>query len=179
MVIHQDDRGEFAVHTVFNIAYLSPIQQYVDWKFTHDEWDDYNEYHRACRMVEVLQQNPDVWFHTHTLFKHSHQIGVLLIVGGKIQTLEKKFTIAQEDQSLLLKYFHITMRGKGLGQFWITSVVCPYYNAKGFQSLYVNSSHRESFPFYERLGSQIATYQQESDHGMFVREGRCFQLKMV
>jgi hypothetical protein len=106
------------------------------------------------------------------LLREGLNIGVLIIVGGDLKKLETKYDI--KDDSLLLKYFHITEKGNGYGSFWLRSVVIPHYRERGFKHIYVNSSHKDSFPFYKRLGSLIATYEQMSDNNLHCREGSCF-----
>jgi len=163
---------KFVVDKSFDIKYLSPIGRYVQWKLENNCWDDYNELYHAAKLTQDLKKHADVWFDTHCLFRDDLLTGVLLIVGGDLEELEKKYNI--EDKSLLLKYFHIADKDQGYGSFWLKSVVIPYYREKGFKHIYVNSSHKDSFPFYMRLGFVIATYQQMSDNNLYCREGSCF-----
>ena len=97
------DTIRFYIDRTLDIKYLSPIQSYVQWKLERNNWDDYNELYHASRLIERLKTHPDIWFDTHVLLKDNSIIGVLLIVGGKIRKLEKKYEIENEDHSLLLK----------------------------------------------------------------------------
>ncbi len=174
------ERGNerFVLDKVFDIKYLDPIGQYVRFKSDSGNGDDYNELYHATRLIEQLKQDPALWFDTHVLYRGDVITGVLFIVGGNILKLEHKFKIEQEDQSLLLKYFHIVDKGRGLGTFWINSVVLPYYRNKGFKYIHINSSHPDSFPFYERIGSLNATYVQVSDNNQFKRVGKSFLINL-
>lgn len=168
---------KFYIDTKFEIGYLSPVQSYVQWKLENNHWDDYNELYHATRLIETLKAHHDVWFHPHLLVKEDKIAGVLLIVGGKIGRLENNYQIEEEDHSLLLKYFHILEKGNGYGSLWLKSVLIPYYREKGYNQIYVNSSHKDSFPFYGRLGRKIAEYEQESDNQLNIREGCSFLIK--
>lgn len=170
------ENAKFAVDTAFDFRYLSPVGQYVQWKLDYNHWDDYNELYHASKLVEDLKKHTDVWFDTHCLFRDNIIIGVLLIVGGNLKKLETKYDI--KDQSLLLKYFHIVDKGNGYGSFWLKSVILPHYKQKGYQHIFVNSSHPDSFPFYNRLGSPIANYEQMSDNRLYKREGSCFRINL-
>lgn len=174
------ERGHerFVLDKKFDFKYLSPIGYYVQWKLESNNWDDYNELYHATKLIEHLKKDANLWFDTHALIRNDSILGVLLIVGGKIKSLENKYPIEKEDQSLLLKYFHIIEKGKGHGSFWINDVVIPYYREKGYKHIYVNSSHQASFPFYKRLGSFITSYVQMSDHYLHEREGNCFSISL-
>ena len=170
----QRENEKFYIDHDFDVCYLAPIARYVLWKLESNQWDDYNELYHASRLIEQLKTHSDIWFNAHVLLKDNSIIGVLLIVGGKIRKLEKKYEIENEDQSLLLKYFHITDKGHGYGSIWLNDVILPFYQQKNFSQIYVNSSHKLSFPFYERMGRLIAKYEQQSDNNLYRREGSCF-----
>ncbi len=177
-ILLEKENLKFTVDKDFNLKYLTPILQYVGWKLENYRWDDYNEFYHATRLVAQYQSDPDLWFDTHLLLKDDSLIGVLLITGGKIRKLENRYEIADENQSLLLKYFHVADKGKGYGTLWINSVILPHYRQKNYRYLYVNSSHPASFLFYGRLGKQIAEYQQQSDNDRFTRQGSCFMIRI-
>lgn len=177
-LLNEKDNLHFLVDNEFDIRYLSPIQSFVQWKMDNNLWDDYNELYHACRLVEQLKTQKEVWMDTHLLVKKERIIGVVLIVGGKIQALEKKYTIEKEAQSLLLKYFHIVEKGQGYGSLWLKSVIIPHYQEKKYERIYLNSSHPDSFPFYKRLGKLIATYEQPSDNHLYQRTGNCFLIDL-
>lgn len=164
----------FTLNKKFEFKSLSPIAKFVQSKLENNLWDDYNELYHAMQLIESLKKDQNVWLDTHTILKNDAVTGVLLIIGGQIGRLERKYEIDNEEQSLLLKYFHIVEKGKGLGSFWIKSIILPYYLKKGFRQIYVNSSHPDSFAFYQKLGSLIASYTQMSDNKCYKREGACF-----
>lgn len=168
----------FFVDKEFEMTYLSPVQHFVQWKKDNEQWDDYNEWEHASKLVQQIQSEEDIWMDTHLLFKQERLIGVALIVGGSIRKLENKYIIEKEEASLLLKYFHIIEKGKGNGSYWLRSVVFPFYKEKQYKNVYVNSTHPKSFPFYERFGEKIATYEQMSDQLLFKRMGECFLVKL-
>jgi hypothetical protein len=175
-VLLERENEKFVFDTAFDIKYLSPVGHYVQWKLENNHWDDYNELFHVAKLVEDLKKHADVWFDTHCLFRNNRIIGVLLIVDGDLKKLETKYEI--KDKSLLLKYFHIVDKGNGYGSFWLKSVIIPHYKQKGYQQIYVNSSHPDSFPFYNRLGSLIANYEQMSDNHLYRRKGRCFLINL-
>lgn len=100
------------------------------------------------------------------------------MIGGKIKKLESKLDITIEEQSLLIKYFHIVEKGQGHGTFWLNSCIIPYYKQKNYKQIYVNSSHKASFPFYERIGQLISKYEQQGVNCLNIREGRCYQISI-
>lgn len=171
MVLLSEKRGlQFFVDKEFDVNYLSPVQRFVQWKKDNDQWDDYNEWVHASKLVKRIQSEKDIWMDTHLISRQEHIIGLALIVGGNIQKLENKYTI-EEEASLLLKYFHIVEKGRGYGSIWLKSTIFPFYAEKSYQYIYVNSTHPQSFPFYERLGEKIATYELASDHFLLTRTG--------
>ena len=178
ILLHDHQNLKFFVDTEFSIPYLSPIQKFVQWKLESDNWDDYNELYHASRLIETLRTYHDIWFESHSLFKEDKMIGVLFIVGGAIARLEERFVIEDETRSLLLKYFHIVEKGNGYGSLWLNSVVIPYYREKGYRQIYVNSSHKDSFPFYHRLGEKISEYEQQSDSHLNKRTGSSFLIRL-
>jgi hypothetical protein len=177
-ILHESSNEKFVLDKAFDFAYLSPIGSFVQSKLINKQWDDYNELYHATRLVEGLKKYTKVWVETHSIIRNDDVVGVLLMVGGEIKRLEKKYDIENESQSLLLKYFHIIDKGKGYGSFWLRSVIFPHYRKRGYKRVYVNSSHKDSFPFYERLGSHIANYEQLSDNRLYQRKGSCFLIKL-
>jgi hypothetical protein len=177
-ILYESSNEKFAVDKDFDFAYLSPIGIFVQSKLINKYWDDYNELYHATRLVEGIQKDSSIWMETHSIIKNDDIVGVLLIVGGEIKRLEKKYEIENENHSLLLKYFHIIDKGKGYGSFWLKSVIFPHYKERGYERIYVNSSHKNSFPFYERLGSHISNYEQLSDNSLYQRKGSCFLIKL-
>jgi len=158
----------------FSYKYLIPVSRFVQTKLAQNNWDDYNELYHAVHLAERLKKETDIWCDTHFMLKDDSIAGVLLILGGKINTWGNRYWIENEEVSLFLKYFHITNKGQGYGSFWLDSVIIPYYKDKGYRNIYVHSSHEKSFPFYNRYGSEIATYEQMSDNALFKREGKIF-----
>ncbi len=170
--------NQYFCDKIFDYRYLAPILHFVNWKIECNSWDDYNEFFHAIRLIEKLKKLSGIWFHSHCISNNNSIIGFLLIVGGDIQKIEKKYSIENESESILLKYFHIIPKGIGFGNTWLNSVIIPLYQDKKFKNIYVNSSHEKSFPFYQRLGSLIATYHQESDNGLYLRKGNCFLISI-
>ncbi len=169
---------KFKIDTSFDIRYLSPVQKFVQWKLENNEWDDYNELYHASKLIERLKTQENIWLDTHLLFKKETITGVVLIVRGEIKKLENKYSIEDQEHSLLLKYFHIVEKGKGLGSFWLKSVIIPYYKGNGFTQIYLNSTHPDSFPFYKRLGTVIFQYEQPCDNNLYKRLGNSFLIKL-
>ena len=177
-ILLQRENEKFILDKKFDIKYLLPIAHYVQWKLENNSWDDYNEFFHATKLTEILKKDVDIWIDSHIFYRNGFLTGVLLIVGGDISKWESKYVIKNEDQSLLLKYFHIIDKGQGFGSFWINSIIIPYYKERGYRQIYVNSSHKLSFPFYKRFGSLIATYEQISDNNLYLRNGNCFLINL-
>jgi len=177
-ILREEKSAQYCCSKNFSYEYFTPISRFVHLKIEQNIWDDYNELYHAVNLVEKLKMEPGIWFDTHWIVQDENITGVMVIVGGNIKTLEKKYVIENENDSLLLKYFHIVDKGKGYGSFWLGSVIIPYYKSKGYRNIYVNSSHEKSFPFYKRFGSVIATYERMSDNGLFKREGNSFLIRI-
>lgn len=177
-VLQQCANEEFIVDTDFQVGYLAPISRFVQWKLEAEQWDDYNELYHASHFLESIKREPGVWLETHLLRRDHALLGVLFIMGGKLQQVETKYQIDQEPQALILKYFHIIEKGKGYGNQWLKTVIFPHYKARAYRKLYASSSHASSFPFYERLGSEIAQYHQRSDNNHYERQGKCFMITL-
>ncbi len=177
-LLQERNNEKYWLYKEFDYEFLTPVAAYVFWKIQNKRWDDYNEMYHAAKLVEFLKDDQRLWFDTHVLYCNDNPAGVMLIVGGELKRFEKRFNIENEDQSLLLKYFHIIEKGRGYGSYWIKNVITPYYRQKGFKSIYISSSHKDSFPFYERFSHLISTYEQNSDNDIHKREGRCFLLSI-
>ncbi|MFN8257601.1 MAG: hypothetical protein U0W24_18035 [Bacteroidales bacterium] len=167
----------FCLEEDFKIPFLAPVGRYVSWKLANF-WDDYNElYHATAYFLKISEEN-EIWTHSHLIIKNGEINGVAFIVGGKLNKAESKFRIEEEEKSLLLKYFHITDRGKGLGKKWLGEIILPYYKAKDFDKIYVSSSHPESFPLYEKFGRCFHHYQANSDNHLYLRQGKSFEIEL-
>ena len=97
---------KFQMDTSFDIRYLTPVHKFVQWKLENNKWDDYNELYHASKLIERLKTQENIWLDTHLLFKNEAISGVVLIVRGEIKNLENKYSIEDQEDSLLLKYFH-------------------------------------------------------------------------
>ena len=175
--LHTTSTHQFDLHEVFDIALLSPISEYVTWKISNNKWDDYNEFWNATQFSNELVKNEKVWFHTHTIKKKESVVGVVMIVGGKIDSIPGESDYQSPKNGLIIKYFHIVERGQGLGQFWIKSVLFPFYRNLGYDHFSVSTSHPHSFKFYKKLGARhIRSYEKESDNGFLIREVRAYTI---
>lgn len=177
-LIGELDELQFFEDKNFDIEYLSPVLCYVQWKIENHQWDDYNEFYHAVNFVEKLKRQEGIWFDSHLLKRGNKQIGILFMVGGKIKQMEKRFVIEKEENSLLLKYFHITEKGNGYGSQWLKSCIFPSYKDRQYVHIYLSSSHPASYPFYSRIGNTIGSYEQTSDNQLFVRKGQCFRIDL-
>lgn len=177
-LLYNDKDDNFYLDKKFNIKYLLPIHRYVQWKIENDNWDDYNELNHASKFIENVKTLKNVWIDSHLFCKDDKINGVVFIVGGDITRIETKINFEDEAQSLLLKYFHIIHKGNGYGSLWLNAVIFPYYKRLGYRKIYVNSSHIDSFPFYNRLGEKISEYEQQSDNKIIIRKGNQFLIKL-
>ena len=167
----------FYVAHGFEMQYLAPIGRYVNWKLGNG-WDDYNELYHATAYFSGITAEKDVWVHSHLLTKKNEINGVALIVGGNLRKAESKFIVENEAKSLVLKYFHIIDRGKGLGKKWLGEILLPQYRDKGFETVYVSSSHPQSFSLYEKFGRCFHEYSLKSDNRLYNRQGKSFAIKL-
>lgn len=167
---------QFVLHHKFDPKLYLPIGAYVNWKL-ENEWDDYNELFHALKYIESLKELAGVWYEIHTLEKEQEVRGVLTIVGGELEQLGMEQEL-DTSTTLLLKYFHLIDKGKGYGSYWLTSVIIPHYAARGFQSISINSSHPKSFPFYEKVGSEINSFTRKSDNQLYERRCKTFLISL-
>lgn len=176
-VAHIFTKGDqvFGISHSFQPHYLLPVAEFVLWKLKND-WDDYNELYHAARYFENIKSDESLQIDTHLIIVGKELKGVVFIISGKVRRLETKYAIEKEENALVLKYFHILDRGRGTGQFWLQEVIFPYYRNQGFERVYLNSSHPQSFNFYRKFGTHIGDYTQESDNGLFVRKGSSFEI---
>lgn len=173
-ILLQDNELVYCMTSDFKEKYLLPVQAYVSWKLENDSWDDYNEFFHALRFFSSVRQEQNVWVHTHLILRQEEILGVVFILGGALSQIEQRYQIEEEDHALLVKYFHIREKGKGIGTDWFQKLLIPYYRNKRFKRIYLSSSHQQSFPFYQRLGTPIAEYESLSDNGQSLRKGRSF-----
>jgi hypothetical protein len=175
--LHIQGDWSFLVSKVFHPGFLVPTGHYVQWKLAND-WDDYNELTHATRFFEGLKKKATLRLDSHLLMKGEELKGALFMVSGELANIESRYPIPEPENSLILKYFHIMERGKGIGQQWLKEVVVPHYKKLGFTDIYLSSSHPKSFGFYEKFGNEIASYTSPSDNGLVTREGKCFRVKI-
>ncbi|MFY0687366.1 MAG: hypothetical protein JXQ90_09385 [Cyclobacteriaceae bacterium] len=176
-ILKQANDYQYVIRPYFKHEYLDPIAKYVSWKLANN-WDDYNELHHACRLVHAYDNNDNIKVDVHNILKEDEIIGLVLMASGHIDKVETRYAIENPKKSLLLKYFHITEKGSGLGTYWLQEELIPYYASMGFRHIYINSSHPLSFPFYLKFGNQISTYDQQSDNNLFRRKGACFKINI-
>lgn len=108
ILLKQPNGLQFEVYKEFNVKYLEPILVNMLWKLKN-EWDDYNELYHSCALVDNIKKSPDSWIDTHIITNGESVLGVVLIIGGKIEyekylkaTVETKW-----ENSVMLNYFHI------------------------------------------------------------------------
>lgn len=172
----RSDKSNFILHKTFTSKLFLPIAKYVNWKLENN-WDDYDELYHALKYIEEIKKTEGVWFEIHTIEKDDEIKGVLTIVGGAIRKLEKLDGF-ENEKTILLKYFHIIEKGKGHGSYWLNSVIIPYYQNKGFQKIYINSSHPKSFNFYNKIGSEVKSYSKKSDNKLYERICKSFLISI-
>ncbi len=168
----KENNVNFVLYTSFNPKLFLPIGNYVNWKLQNN-WDDYNELFHSLNYIENLKQTEGIWFEIHTIEKNNEIKGVLTIVGGHINQLEVDDNIENKN-TILLKYFHIIEKGKSYGSYWLNSVIIPYYFNKGIEKIYINSSHPQSFNFYNKIGNEIKTFTKKSDNHLYERVCKTF-----
>lgn len=175
-VLGEKEDARFVLHTDFKSEFLLPIGQYVNWKLLNN-WDDYNELYHAVQFLVTIRDIDGVWFETHTIEKDEAIRGVIIMVGGKVKQVEP-YCDLEEKYTLLLKYFHIVDKGRGLGTYWLNSIIKPHYADKGFRHILVSSSHLQSFNFYEKMGKEVRTFTKHSDNGLFIRLCKSFLISI-
>ncbi|MEM9981248.1 MAG: hypothetical protein AAF734_02055 [Bacteroidota bacterium] len=168
----KENELNFVLYNYFDSRLFSPIGKYVNWKLEND-WDDYNELYHSMNYIENLKDIDGIWYEIHTIEKNMDIKGVLTIVGGDIEKLGIENSLDMNN-TILLKYFHIVEKGKGYGRSWLNSVIFPYYFEKGYNKVYVNSSHPKSFDFYKRIGTEIKDFTKKSDNKLYDRRCKSF-----
>lgn len=175
--LFEDGDRKFVFYDEYMPEFLEPVGKYVLWKLAN-AWDDYNElFHASAYFNKVITTN-DLWINSHLMLNKADISGVAFIVGGNLRNIEKRIEIPDEDKSLLLKYFHIVDRGKGFGKKWLNNIIFPYYKNRGYQKIYIGSSHPESFLLYEKFGKCIYEYNSLSDNKLHQRKGRFFEIDL-
>lgn len=166
----------FVLYKKFKSNLFSPIGKYVSWKLENN-WDDYDELYHSLKYIEEIKKTKGVWFEIHTIEQDNEIKGVLTIVGGAIEKLDT-IDVFENENTILLKYFHIVEKGKGYGSYWLNSVIIPYYSKKEFQNIYISSSHPKSFNFYNKIGSEIKSYTKKSDNQLYERTCKSFLIPL-
>lgn len=175
MIIGEKDQVHFVLHETFENRLLRPVGEYVNWKLVNG-WDDYNELFHCSKFIEELKNRAAVWWHTHTIEKDNIVTGVLLIVGGEIDV---SLGHSSKEETVLLKYFHVQDKGKGLGSYWLQSVIMPYYRIQRYREILVSSSHPRSFNFYSKLGVEVDSNTKRSDNDLYDRDVKTFSIPIT
>lgn len=171
-IIGRNNNLKFYLHKSFKSQLFLPISYYISWKLEND-WDDYNELYHAINYINNIKNEKDIWFDIPTIQRDNKIIGVLTIVGGKIENLGIQYD-KDTDNTLLLKYFHIVEKGAGLGSYWLKSIIFPYYQEKDYSKIFISSSHPKSFNFYRKLGKEIMNNTKSSDNKLYNRQSKTF-----
>ncbi|MFJ8234132.1 hypothetical protein ACIQ34_00140 [Ureibacillus sp. NPDC094379] len=118
----------------------------------------------------------------HLMLRDGKNVGIALVTNGIIdfKTFFKEPLTINDNMNdvLIFNYFHISQEGRGNGQIWFRDIIMPYYKLKKFKTIYVKSSHQKVFSMYSRLGTEIGEYTSNSDHHLFVREGKVFKINL-
>ena len=179
-----DDVFSFIRDDTFHTPYLLPINIYVNEKIRNN-WDDYNEFFHATSFLEKIQtqENADIDYHV-MLETETQRICGIIICSTNIQDIALHFeTLTNDDTANLsvvvsLDYFHITEIARGRGQAWLTNTVIPYYKRKGFETMYVKTTHDNAGKLYAKFGTKVGSYTKMSDNGKFTRNGQVFKIEM-
>lgn len=173
---------EFYLTDTFRGELLAPVIKNLLWKAEHG-WDDYDEVAHCCRLVEQVKQDPNMQMDFHYIKKGGAQVGLATITHGKIDKqlfFPASIGLLEDlDKIVMFNYFHVSSEGRGNGAHWMRDIIMPYYGERGFQALYVKSSHPKVFSLYGRLGDAVGTYLSKSDNGLFEREGRMFRVPLT
>ncbi|GAA5024848.1 hypothetical protein GCM10011506_08740 [Marivirga lumbricoides] len=176
IIATKENKVNFKLYSNFENRLFLPIGKYVNWKLVNN-WDDYNELYHAIKYIESLNKIDEVWYEIHTIEEKEEIKGVVTIVGGNLNKLGIKSFINEED-TLLLKYFHIVEKGKGYGSYWLKSIIIPYYSERGYNKIQVSSSHPKSFDFYRKIGTEIENYTKKSDNKLYERKCKSFLISI-
>ena len=175
----KENELEFWVTDTFSGKMLTPIIKNVLDK-AENAWDDYDEVYHCCHLIESVKRDPKMTMDFHYISRGQSIVGVGLVTHGLIDvplffpdTVQFSEPI---ERMLIFNYFHIAPEGRGNGERWLRDIILPYYYGKGFEALYVKSSHPKVFSLYERLGRQIGEYSGQSDNGLLMRPGRIFRI---
>lgn len=179
-VISKINGINFGVSTEFKSKYLTPIIQNLLLK-SENEWDDYNEVYHCCKLIESLKSNADMNMDFHIMKKDEKYLGLILVSRGILDYkmfFKEPLQINEDDnQVLILNYFHISQEGRGNGEMWLGNVF-QYYKSKHYKAIYLKSSHPKVFSMYNRLGVEIGEYTSSSDNKLFVRDGKIFKIML-
>ena len=178
-------RGEgelgFWVSDTFSGTLLVPILKNMLVK-AEAGWDDYNEAYHCCRLIETVKENPGLTMEFHSLRRGRNVLGVCLVTHGRIEGplfFPEGFQPPEKpEQILVLNYFHIAPEGRGNGEHWLRDLILPHYREKGYEALYVKSSHPRAFSLYTRLGQPVGEYLSNSDNGLYTRPGKLFRIPL-
>ena len=181
-LLYREGGLEFWVSDTFDGAMLSPILRNTLAKVEEGRWDDYDEVHQCCRLIEAVRSDPGLHMEFHTARRGGKVAGIILVTTGDIdQPLFFPLHLLPKNAPegmAVLNYFHIAPEERGFGRRWLRDVVLPRCRERGLRWVYVKSSHPRAFSLYRSLGEEVGAYTTQSDNGLYTREGLMFRLPL-
>lgn len=181
-LLRTDGEVSFWMSDIFRGELLVPVVENLLCK-AKSGWDDYDEVYHCCRLVEQVRQGKGMEMDFHFLKRREEHVGLGLVTRGALEgSLFFPAGMALSDamdKSLVFNYFHISAPARGNGERWLREVILPHYRDKGYQALYVKSSHPRVFSLYGRLGRDVGGYTGQSDNDLYERPGRIFRIPLL
>lgn len=149
---------------------LEVVADFVKEKQQNNINDDFNEYEYNKNKFLKLAKKVDNKEHILFAYYIEYQLKVIAVV---FFVLDKKHTSNAE-----MTCFYINKNHRGIGNKWLKSIIFPHLNSCNIKNIYVKTSHRKAFSFYEKLGKKIDTYQFPSDHNQYNRIGNIYLINI-
>ncbi|MFT4303197.1 MAG: hypothetical protein ACMXYG_01410 [Candidatus Woesearchaeota archaeon] len=158
---------------------LEPIKINTKQKKHDNQWDNYNEYKHANKWLKRITTEKGNFLTIYTYKQQNKLLGIAFTCEGIIlHDFINKYKLKPNNLSKTTKFgpFHIIKSARGVGTKWMTEIIFPYLKKRGFNEIFIETSHKKAFSLYQRLGKEVAEYTKSSDNGKLIRKGKVFKI---
>lgn len=161
---------------------MYPVIMYGKEKEKNNMYDDWDEYKHTKKLLEELQNYPNLKINIYYLEDSSVIIGLCICIIGIdymknfINNIDGYDNYVEDSTHFTC--FHILKDYRGIGTKWLKDFVFPDLIECGIKTIYVKSSHNKAFHLYQKLGKVIGQYIGISDNKLYQRLGYIYQLNL-
>lgn len=152
---------------------LEVVADFVKEKQQNNINDDFNEYKHNKNKFSKLAKKVDN--QELTIFAY--------YIEDRFKAIATAFFILERNASKFnstaeMTCVYINKNYRGIGSTWLKNIIFPHLKSYNIQNIYVKSSHKKAFSFYEKFGRKVGTYCFKSDNNKYERLGNIYLINI-